>query len=239
MTEVFFNGTAGRIEGRYIESKNNAAPIALVLHSHSLYGGNMNNKVVRTMFDSFVHNGFSVLRINFRGVGRSQGTFDEGIGEMFDAAAALDWLQVQNPYSNFNVIAGFSFGSWIAMQLIMRRPEINYFISVSPPVHKYDFSFLTPCPISGLIIQGDNDSIVCENDVLNLANRLSRQKHISIDCKLVNNADHFFRDKTDELKGIVDEYLACIKVPLQNIKSQTVIDNIDEYDESNQKVFID
>src|SRR5689334_2126368 len=122
MAEIYFNGPVGRIEGRYTGSLNKKAPLALVLHPHPLYGGTMNDKVVYAIYKSLVERGFTTLRINFRSVGRSQGTFDNGIGEMADAATALDWLQLNNPDSTMNLIAGFSFGAWIAMQLIMRRP---------------------------------------------------------------------------------------------------------------------
>lgn len=111
MPEVYFNGPAGRIEGRYTESKDPKAPIALVLHPHPLQGGTMNNKVVYNIYKTLVNNDFTVLRINFRGVGRSIGKYDEGIGEMTDAATALDWLQLNNPLANVNLIAGFSFGA--------------------------------------------------------------------------------------------------------------------------------
>ncbi|XVN42174.1 MAG: alpha/beta hydrolase [Candidatus Rickettsia vulgarisii] len=208
MAEVFFNGPAGRIEGRYTKSTNPKAPIALVLHPHPLYGGTMNNKVVYNIYKALADSGFTVLRINFRGVGRSQGEFDNGIGEMTDAATALDWLQLNNPTtSSINLIAGFSFGSWIAMQLIMRRPEINNFIAISPPVNKYDFSFLSQCPISGFILQGDSDSIVSEEAVLELAHKLSKQKHITVDYKIIQGADHFFRNKIDEFTSAIRDYL--------------------------------
>ena len=105
----------------------------------------MNNKVVYNLFHAFAQRRFSALRFNFRGVGRSQGGFDNGIGELSDAAAALDWLQTHNPDASRCWIAGFSFGAWIGMQLLMRRPEIKGFISVSPPADKYDFTFLAPC----------------------------------------------------------------------------------------------
>lgn len=207
MPEVFFNGPAGRIEGRYTESSNPNAPTALVLHPHPLYGGTMNNKVVYNLYKTLVKNDFTVLRINFRGVGRSMGKFDEGVGEMTDAATALDWLQLNNPLSNVHLIAGFSFGAWIAMQLIMRRPEINNFIAVSPPVNKYDFSFLSPCPIPGLIVQGDRDSVVMEESVSSLAQKLSKQKVIKIEYKMVPGADHFFREKITSMTEEIDEYL--------------------------------
>ena len=120
----------------------------------------MNNQVVYHLYYLFVERGFSVLRFNFRGVGRSQGYFDNGPGELADAASALDWLQLQNPDSRSCWIAGVSFGTWIAMQLLMRRPEIDGFICVAPPANLYDFSFLAPCPSSGLMVNGDKDRVV-------------------------------------------------------------------------------
>ncbi|MGB0671176.1 MAG: alpha/beta hydrolase, partial [Rhodospirillales bacterium] len=160
MPEVIFNGPDGRLEGRYHHSKESGAPVALVLHPHPQHGGTMNNRVVYTLYQSFVRRGFSVLRFNFRGVGRSQAEYDNGIGEMSDAASALDWMQNYNPNARTCWIAGFSFGAWIAMQLMMRRPEIEGFISVAPPASLYDFTFLAPCPASGLIVHGADDQLV-------------------------------------------------------------------------------
>ena len=168
MPEVMFNGPAGRIEGRYHHGKQPNAPIALILHPHPQHGGTMNNKVVYTLFHAFVSRGFSVLRFNFRGVGRSQGSFDSGKGELCDAASALDWLQTFNPDATSCWIAGYSFGAWIGMQLLMRRPEIDGFISVAPPANSYDFAFLAPCPSSGLIVHGDKDEVVPNADVQKL-----------------------------------------------------------------------
>ncbi len=207
MPEVFFNGPAGRIEGRYTESTDMRAPIALVLHPNPAQGGTMNNKVAYAAYKALAGKGFTVLRINFRGVGRSQGEFDNGVGELTDAATALDWLQLHNPMSSATLVAGFSFGAWITMQMIMRRPEINKFIAISPPANKYDFSFLSPCPISGLIVQGDMDSIVPEEDARELHNKISKQRNIKIDYKLITGADHFFRDKISGLESCIAEYL--------------------------------
>jgi hypothetical protein len=208
MPDVIFNGPEGRLEGRYQHSKRPNAPVALMLHPHPQYGGTMNNKVVYTLFHAFVRQGFSVLRFNFRGVGRSQGVFDRGEGELSDAASALDWLQTYNDSSSSCWIAGFSFGAWIGMQLLMRRPEINGFISVAPPANMHDFSFLAPCPSSGLIIQGDKDEVVPEPSVKKLVDKLSSQRGISIDYRVVGGAGHFFQDEMDVLSGHVDDYLA-------------------------------
>ena len=111
--------------------------------------GTMNNKVVYTLYQTFVRRGFSTLRFNFRGVGRSQGSFDRGEGELADAAAALDWLQSYNPNAASCWVAGYSFGAWIGMQLLMRRPEIEAFISVSPPANQYDFTLSRAVPVLG------------------------------------------------------------------------------------------
>ncbi len=134
--------------------------MALVLHPHPQHGGTMNNKLVYALYQIFVRQGFSTLRFNFRGVGRSQGSFDRGEGELSDAASALDWLQTYNPNAGTCWVAGFSFGAWIGMQLLMRRPEIESFVAVAPPANMYDFTFLAPCPSSGLILQGDQDTVV-------------------------------------------------------------------------------
>ena len=160
MPDVMFTGPEGRLEGRYHQSKEEHAPIALILHPHPQYGGTMNHKVVFSLFHVFVNRGFSVLRFNTRGVGRSQGRFDNGMGELSDAAAALDWLQGMNADAKSCWIAGYSFGAWIGMQLLMRRPEIDCFVSVSPPANSYDFAFLAPCPSSGLIVGAEKDHTI-------------------------------------------------------------------------------
>ena len=109
MVEVIINGHAGRLEGRYHQAKRPDAPVALILHPHPQYGGTMNNKVAYALFTCFRDLGFSVLRFNFRGVGRSQGEFEDGPGELSDATIALDWLPAQNPDARQCWIAGYSF----------------------------------------------------------------------------------------------------------------------------------
>ena len=116
MVEVIINGHAGRLEGRYHQAKRPDAPVALILHPHPQYGGTMNNKVAYALFTCFRDLGFSVLRFNFRGVGRSQGEFEDGPGELSDATIALDWLQAQNPDARQCWIAGYSFGAWIGLR---------------------------------------------------------------------------------------------------------------------------
>src|SRR5204862_6145210 len=183
MPDVIINGPKGRIAARYHHARGGTAPMAVVLHPHPLHGGTMNNKVVYTLYQTFVRRGFSTLRFNFRGVGRSQGSFDRGEGELSDAAAALDWMQTYNPNAGSCWVADFSFGAWVGMQLLMRRPEIESFISVAPPANLYDFTLLAPCPSSGLIWQDDEDSLLPVETADELITNLSHQRDINIELR--------------------------------------------------------
>ena len=205
--EVFIPGPAGRIEAKYFKSNKPTSPIAIVLQPHPQYGGTMNNKIVVELFQTFMENNFSVCRFNFRGVGKSDGEFDNGQGELADAAAALDWLEKENFDNSQCWVSGFSFGSLIAMQLLMRRPEINRFISVSPQPNVYDFSFLTPCPSSGLMVYGKKDELVPINYIKDLDRRLSLQKGIKVDFQQINEANHFFSKSEEVLKKVLDKYI--------------------------------
>ncbi len=207
MAEVLFNGHAGRLEGRYHQSNRPGAPIALILHPHPQYGGTMSNKVVYTLYSCFKDLGFSVLRFNFRGVGRSQGEFEDGVGELSDATVALDWLQSMNPEARQCWVAGYTFGAWIALQLLMRRPDINNFIAISPPANEKDFSFLAPCPTSGLIVQGGQDEIVVPQTVSSLAKRLNAQRSVSVDYACVEDADHMYNGHLVDLYKIAGNYV--------------------------------
>jgi len=207
MPEILINGPEGRLEGRYSHSSIPDAPLALILHPNPEHGGTMNNKISYMMFQAMKQRGFSVLRFNFRGVGNSQGMFDRGEGELSDAASALDWMQDINPNAPYTWIAGFNFGAWIGMQLLMRRPEIEGFISVAPPANLYDFSFLAPCPSSGLIIQGERDDVVPCDPVEKLVEKLHAQKGIEIDHRTIKGANHFFHDKVDDLIGNMHDHM--------------------------------
>lgn len=224
MPEVIINGPAGRLEGRYTHSKTPNAPLAIVLHPQPEHGGTMNNKLTYYLFQTFVERGFSVLRFNFRGVGKSQGAYDEGEGELSDAASALDWMQDLNKNAPYVWVAGFSFGAWIGMQLLMRRPEVAGFISIAPPSNAYDFSFLAPCPTSGLILQGGKDNIVPPHHTEQLAERLRAQKGIEIDYRTIDGAGHFFNDHIPDMMMNVHDHLnkaerGGVKVPVDLIEA--------------------
>ena len=221
MPEIFISGPEGRLEARYMPSSNQAAPLALILHPEPNKGGNMNNRVSFAMYKIFQARGFSVMRFNFRGVGRSQGIYSGGDGELSDAASALDWIQEQCPGARSCWVGGFSFGSWIGMQLMMRRPEVEGFVSVTPPADNQDFSFLAPCPSSGLIVHGEADSIIPLEAVDKLVKKMSMQKGITIDFKMIQNANHYFTHHLNELTKIIDDYLADIKPEVKPFPADT------------------
>jgi alpha/beta superfamily hydrolase len=210
MPEVIFTGPAGRLEGRYQPSKKKGAPIAVILHPHPQLGGTMNNQIVYNLFYTFTNRGFATLRFNFRGVGRSQGAFDHGQGELSDAAAALDWLQAMNPDARTCWIAGVSFGCWIGMQLLMRRPEISGWVSVAPPANHYDFGFLAPCPCGGLMIVGDSDDLVPEPAVHKLVDKLNTQKGVKVDYRVFPKADHVFAAHADNVAEAVEDHVGKV-----------------------------
>ena len=207
MPEVIYSGPDGRLEGRINTVEGRRSPVALILHPLPQFGGNMNNPIIYNLYQTFLKRGFSVLRFNFRSVGKSQGTFDQGIGELSDAAASLDWLQSQVPDSRGCWVAGYSFGAWIAMQLLMRRPEIEGFVSIAPPANMYDFNFLAPCPSSGIIIHGQEDKVVPAEDVERLVEKLQAQKNIEIEYNSIPKANHFFEKESDLLVNKVNNYL--------------------------------
>src|ERR671912_367881 len=134
-------------------------------------------------------------------------SFSRSTRRSSDAASALDWVQQVHPEAETTWIAGFSFGAWIGMQLLMRRPEARGFISIAPPANMYDFSFLAPCPASGIIIQGEADEVVTPNAVQKLVDKLRTQRHITIHHSTIPQANHFFANELDLLMKSVDDYL--------------------------------
>src|SRR3954463_9743502 len=207
MPEVIFPGPEGRLEGRFSPGPRPRAPVALILHPHPQGGGTMNNRIVQALYQTFARRGFATLRFNFRGVGKSQGVFDNGVGELSDAASALDWVQSFHPEAQQTWVAGVSFGAWIGMQLLMRRPEVRGWTFIAPPANMYDFSLLAPCPASGIIIQGEADEVVNPGAVQKIVDNLRTHRHITISLDLIRGSNHFFANELDLLMKSVDDYL--------------------------------
>ena len=217
MAEILINGAQGKLQGFY-KNKESSDNIGLVLHPRNCIENSMNNNVVSALFETFEKNNFSTLKINFRGVEKSDGELEEdGLGELSDAATALDWLQEQNQDVDNCWIAGVDFGAWIGSQLLMRRPEVIGFINIATPIKDFDFSFLTPCPASGLIIHPDKQIDVEHKNIQLLVKKLSAQKKIRIVHKRMDT-DINFKNKENELKKYSKKFISDILQKLSKSK---------------------
>ncbi len=210
MPEVIFAGPEGRLEGRYHPSDDAAAPCAIILSPHPKAGGHMDHRIPVAMYECYKRRGFSVLRFNFRGIGRSKGEYDHGSGELQDAAYALDYLQSFNQNAPFSWVSGYSFGAWIGMQLLMRRPEVSGFVAMSLPTNTYDLAFLAPCPASGLITYGSLDSVVPPEEVERAIENIRIQKGRKIHGRLIEGADHFYSQNLDVALEEIEKYLDTV-----------------------------
>ena len=181
-------GPSGALEALLQEhAGQRAALAALVCHPHPLYGGTLHNKVVHRVASTLHTLGSTVLRVNFRGVGKSEGRYDNGEGELDDARAALAELRRRVPAARCWV-AGFSFGSWIAARLAASAAEVERLILVAPPVSTQDFSVLRTASVPKLIIQGTAD-VTCRPQ------ELAKQLPLWAEPKrliLIEGASHFF-----------------------------------------------
>ena len=159
----------------------------------------MNNQVVYALYYMFVERGFSVLRFNFRGVGRSQGYFDNGPGELADAASALDWLQLQNPDSRSCWIAGRlvrHLDRHAAADAPARDRRLRVRGTAGQPLR---LLLPRPCPSSGLMVNGDKDRVVPSASIGELAAKTKVQKGVKIEHAIIPDANHFFQDKIEDL----------------------------------------
>ena len=203
------------------KNQENSENIGLVLHPRKCTENSMNNNIVSSLFESFSKNNFSTLKINFRGVEKSEGKPEEdGLGELSDAATAIDWLQEQNQDINSCWIGGIDFGAWVGSQLLMRRPEVIGFINIAPPIKEFDFSFLSPCPASGLIIYPNKQIDIEQKNVLLLVKKLASQKKIKIVYKKINS-DINFKNKENEIKKYSEKFISDILSNLNKIKNLT------------------
>jgi alpha/beta superfamily hydrolase len=185
-----FIGENPRLEAVYED--NGSVYSVIVTHPHSLMGGNMHNNVVMAAWDAALEKGFSTLRFNFRGVGRSGGSFDDGNGEVQDLVAALDY--VKKPV----IIIGYSFGAWIASKL-MKKLDLPC-IFVSPPTAMFDFPCRKNDKVWAITGEGDQFCNVPILEGLMDKSRITVMKHV----------DHFWFGFEPQLKSYLAEKLDLI-----------------------------
>ncbi|ETZ07319.1 hypothetical protein P618_200503 [Holospora obtusa F1] len=200
-------GPQGKIEVVYHTTKN-SSNVVLLASPHPKWEGLLDHSVIFTIYRSFVRCKFDVLRFNYRGTGKSTGTFSNGEGEISDAESCLNWLSDHYPPKARYWVAGYSFGAWIGMQILMRRPECERFVGVALRPNLYPFDFLAPCPHPGLIVHGTEDAVTPCDLVVRLAYQLSAQKRgKKINLKLVPDGDEKFSIHLRELEDIISQYI--------------------------------
>jgi uncharacterized protein len=177
-----------------------AARFAVVCHPHPLHGGTLENKVVSTLARCCVELGVPALRFNFRGVGRSQGQYDEGRGETDDLLAIIAFGRSRWPLAQL-WLAGFSFGAWIAGRTAARA-GCSRLVTVAPPVARFDFSALEPQRCPWLIVQGDADQLVDCSEVLRWAGSLVPAPTVHV----MHGVDHFFHGHLTQLREVVLDF---------------------------------
>ena len=179
--------------------------VALVLHPHPLGGGTMHNKVVFRAAAALNDAGLITLRINFRGVGQSSGTHDEGYGERDDVRAGLDYL-AQNYAHQEITLCGFSFGARVGLEVGLSDDRVLRLISIGTPVDKYDFSFLEQCRKPILFVHGEHDEYGSVDRLRELVARVAQ--HAAAELRVIEGAGHFFDNQLDELKRVITEWVA-------------------------------
>jgi uncharacterized protein len=176
--------------------------VAVVCHPHPLYGGTMHNKVVYQTAKALQQRGASVLRFNFRGVEKSQGAHDRGIGEQDDVRAAIDYLDAEFPGKPI-LLAGFSFGSWVGLRVGCGDARVTKLIGLGLPVDNVDVSYLRACVKPKLIIQGGEDQFGSRPNIEALFASLPESKRLVI----VEGADHFFTGHLDAIGAAIGDWL--------------------------------
>jgi hypothetical protein len=212
---LFLEGLAGRLEAILWTPTSPIQPklAAVVCHPHPLFGGTMHNKVIYQAAKSLDALGIPVLRFNFRGAGLSAGTHDRGRGELDDVRAAIAFLAAEFPDVHL-IVAGFSFGSWVGLQVGCEDSRVTDLIGLGIPVNNTDFSFLQKCPKPKLFVHGSNDEHGAVEKVKSLVPTFAGENHLVI----VDAVDHFFSGKLDQLDRAIAEWLISRYPELESLQ---------------------
>ena len=192
-------GPAGKLEA-LLEEPEEGSPrfAALVCHPHPQHGGTMHNKVVYRLARGLRKAGAVVLRFNYRGVNLSEGVYDHGIGETEDARACLEWLRSRYPHLPA-MIAGFSFGSRIALRIGAQRPDLKKVIAAGFPTVYKDRSYLDPCSVARTFIHSTNDEFGPKDELAAVVAELDGPPELVF----IESKDHFFVDALDAFEQAV------------------------------------
>jgi uncharacterized protein len=204
-------GPAGRLEALLERPADHSAPLraAVVLaHPLPIEGGTMHTKVIYRTAKALVKIGCAVLRFNFRGVGASEGAWDEGPGELADYRAALEFMAARFPDTDLWA-AGFSFGSWVALNVGAVDDRVSVLLGIAPPLDRYDFSAVAVSPKPKFFIQGEQDEICPLKSLYAFYGNLSEPKELVV----IDAANHLFDGKVTEVGDAVEDLLGDYQPP--------------------------
>jgi alpha/beta superfamily hydrolase len=191
-------GKGVNLEGRFILGTTPGGVV--ITHPHPLYGGSMDNNVVWTARKAFEAHRWSTLRFNFRGVGRSSGSYGQGLAEVDDVAAALAFLKEKAPGPHF--VIGYSFGAAVAARAMLAGLEADGVLLISPPIAFMEMDFLPRVPRLELIVVGDRDELCPLTDL----HTCLSAKQPAVEIAVITGADHFFGGREDQLFQILRDY---------------------------------
>jgi alpha/beta superfamily hydrolase len=176
----------------------------IVCHPHPQYGGDMDNAVVVTAVEAAIHEGFSTLRFNFRGAGKSEGTYADGEGEKEDVRAALSYLSSRLSGEDLPIhLAGYSFGAWVGVPVAVEDERVKGIVAIAPPLEMYNFKFLMSCKKPKLIIAGSRDFLCPAASLEDLYHQIEEPKSL----RIIPGADHFFSSGLQSLVEPLREFL--------------------------------
>jgi uncharacterized protein len=203
---LFLDGPAGRLEALLNAGSTEATHAAIVCHPHPLFGGTLHNKVVFHAMKAFNSFGFPVLRFNFRGAGLSEGEHGNGIGELEDVRAALDWLDKE--FKLPIVFSGFSFGAAVGLRATYADPRVPTLIALGLPAvpvegRVYEFEFLRNCAKPKLFVSGSRDQFAPPGKLEMLVNGFAEPKKLV----RIEAGDHFFEGRLRELRETIDGWI--------------------------------
>jgi alpha/beta superfamily hydrolase len=197
--KIFFTSNTIQIEGLVGLTVGDRGVV--ITHPHSLYGGSMHNNVVESLVRVYQRAGYSTLRFNFRGVGRSQGEYDGGQGEQQDVRSALQYLSGKG--KTVIDLAGYSFGAWVIAMMGSCGDTVERLIMVSPPVAFLEFPSVQLSPQLELVVAGSRDQIAPVELIRTMLPAWNPKALLEV----IDGADHFYGGYTDELERILKAYL--------------------------------
>ena len=198
------DGPAGRLEALIDEGTLPPRAAVVFGHPHPMHGGTMHTKAVYQGTKGLTRIGCAVLRFNFRGVGGSAGTFDQGEGEKADFKAAIDFMAARYPGTPIWA-AGFSFGSWVALETGADDPRVSVLIAIAPPVNRdgYTWERTLESEKPKFFVQGDLDELCSIRDLWAFYAKLKEPKELAV----VDGASHLFEGKTREVGDALEDLL--------------------------------